>query len=84
MAFTDEDRSVLISTKTKVENIEGWIASLPCQQQPQVCPKQDRLDDIEKGLSNTRNWVAGVVATLIGGGTLALLAALLNHLARGG
>jgi hypothetical protein len=84
MAFTDEDRNVLVATKTKVDNIEGWIASLPCQQQPPVCLKTDKLDDIEKRLSNTRNWVAGVVATVIGGGALALLAALLTHLARGG
>jgi len=83
MAFTDEDRNILIETSTKVKNIEGWVESLPCQQQPPVCLKQDALDNLEKTVSNTRNWVAGIVATILGGGALAVLAAILTHIAGG-
>ena len=84
MAFTDEDRNVLIATATKVENIEGWIGSLPCQQQPPVCTQEGRLVSIERVAVSTRNWVAGIVATILGGGALAILAAFLTKISTGG
>lgn len=84
MGFTDEDRGILIGTAVKVENIEGWFSKLPCQQHPPECTQNDRLINIEKVAVNTRNWVAGIVATILGGGLLAILVSFISQITRGG
>jgi hypothetical protein len=48
MAFTDEDRNILIETATKVANVEGWMENLPCQQHPPECTQEHRLESLEK------------------------------------
>jgi len=47
MAFTDEDRNLLIATATRVENMEGWMENLPCQQHPPECTQESRLTSLE-------------------------------------
>ena len=62
MAFTDEDRNILIETATKVVNIEGWVGNLPCQQHPPECTQEPRL----KSLEDTRNrQTTGIVTAII-------------------
>ena len=61
MAFTSEDRNVLISTATKVDLIEGWIGNLPCHQIPPVCTQESRL----KSLETTRARGIGSIITSI-------------------
>lgn len=61
MAFTDEDRNVLIATATKVENIEGWIESMPCQQHPPGCTQESRI----KSLETSRNRGIGAMITFL-------------------
>jgi hypothetical protein len=47
MAFTDEDRAVLVGTAVRVENMENWMNDLPCQQHPPECTQEDRLKSLE-------------------------------------
>lgn len=47
MAFTDEDRNVLISTATQVANIEKRLDHLPCEQDPPQCTQETRLKSLE-------------------------------------
>ena len=69
MAFTDEDRNILIETATKVANVEGWMENLPCQQHPPECTQEDRLASLEKTKSRAINTtltalVGSIVAAL--------------------
>ena len=61
MAFTDEDRNILIETATKVANVEGWMENLPCQQHPPECTQENRL----KSLETTRSRGVGAVITIL-------------------
>lgn len=63
MAFTQADRDILIETKTKVANMEGWMENLPCQQHPPECTQENRLESLET--TRTRG-IAGAVSTVIG------------------
>jgi len=68
MAFTDEDRNVLIATATKVENIEGWMANLPCQQHPPECTQEDRLKSLETTRSRAiGTTITAAIATVVAG-----------------
>lgn len=63
MAFTPEDRNLLIATATRVENMGGWIENLPCQQHPPECTQETRIESLET--TRTRG-VTGMVTTVIG------------------
>lgn len=78
MAFTDEDRNILIETKTKVDNIERWMSNLPCQQHPPECTQENRIGSLE---TSRRRWYTGIVATAVGAivaGVGALIRSLMN------
>ena len=63
MAFTDDDRNILIATKTKVEAIENQLSDLPCKQHPPECTQETRLESLEK---TRRRWYTGMVTLVIG------------------
>jgi hypothetical protein len=64
MAFTPEDRNILIETATKVANVEGWMENLPCQQHPPECTQDDRLKSLEVTRERA---VKTTLASLVGG-----------------
>lgn len=70
MAFTDEDRNVLIATATRVETFEKWMNDLPCQQHPPECTQEDRIASLEtsrdRGVKAGVSVVIGAVLTAIG------------------
>jgi hypothetical protein len=70
MAFTDEDRNILIKTATQVKNIEDWIGDLPCRQHPPECTQEHRLSSLEtsrdRGVKAGVSVVIGAVLTAIG------------------
>lgn len=78
MSFTDKDREILTETRVRVENIEGWVSNLPCQQHPPECTQEQRIKNIEK----INKWIMGIMATLLGGGGLALLSLFLTYIAK--
>lgn len=59
MAFTDDDRNILIEAATEVRNIKERLAHLPCEQEPPVCTQEIRLASLE----STRNRTVGAVVT---------------------
>jgi hypothetical protein len=63
MAFTNEDRNILIETATKVANVEGWMENLPCQQHPPECTQENRLESLETTRSRG---IKAAVSTIIG------------------
>jgi hypothetical protein len=66
MAFTDEDRNILIKTATKVENIEGWMANLPCQQHPPECTQEARVKLLETSQKRLANgFVTAIIITVV-------------------
>jgi len=76
MAFTDEDRNILIETATKVANVEGWMENLPCQQHPPECTQEDRL----KTLEVTRERAIRTTLTALVGSIVVGIGWLLNKL----
>ncbi len=76
MAFTQDDRDILIETKTKVENLEGWMESLPCKQHPPECTQEERLASLE----TTRNRAIGTTLTALVGSVVAGFVYLINRL----
>lgn len=80
MAFTDEDRNVLIEAATKVKNIEGWMANLPCQQVPPVCTQEKRIANLE---TSRERGIKGVVAIGIGS-VLTFIGIYIRHLFQSG
>ena len=76
MAFTDEDRNILIATATKVENMEGWMENLPCQQHPPECTQEERLASLEK----TRDRAVKTTLTALVGSFMAALGYLFTKI----
>ena len=76
MAFTDEDRNILIATATKVENMTGWMENLPCQQHPPECTQEERLASLEK----TRSRAIGTTLTALVGSVVAGFAYFISKL----
>jgi len=76
MAFTDEDRNILIETATKVANMEGWMENLPCQQHPPECTQEDRLSSLE----TTRERAVKTTLTALVGSVLAGIGYLLSRI----
>jgi hypothetical protein len=73
MAFTDEDRAMLVRTATKVENIENRLEHLPCEIDPLIYGTQEvRLKSLETTRSRT---ITSVVSTII-----AVLVAAIGYL----
>jgi len=65
MAFTDEDRNILIATATRVENIESKFEDLPCEQHPPECTQETRLKSLETTRSRGFKAVASTIIGLI-------------------
>lgn len=68
MAFTDEDRAVLIGTAVRVESMENWINDLPCQQHPPECTQDTRIKALEKTKTRAINsTLTALVGSIVAG-----------------
>jgi len=76
MAFTDEDRAVLVGTAVRVENMENWMNDLPCQQHPPECTQEERL----KSLETTRKRAINTTLTALVGSVVAGIGYLFSRL----
>jgi hypothetical protein len=76
MAFTQEDRDTLIRTAVKVENMEGWMENLPCQQHPPECTQETRL----KSLETTKKRAINSTLTALVGSVVAAIAYFIHRI----
>jgi hypothetical protein len=68
MGFEQADRDLLIATATRLENVEGWMENLPCQQHPPECTQEDRLKSLEKTRDRAvKSTLAALVGSVVAG-----------------
>jgi hypothetical protein len=81
--FTIGDQERLMRMETYQEETLRLLKHLPCQPEAiKDCPQGDRIVAIERRTNSIASWVTGLVATLLAGGMLALVSAVLTHLAK--
>jgi hypothetical protein len=66
----------LIRTAVKVENMEGWMENLPCQQHPPECTQETRL----KSLETTKKRAINSTLTALVGSVVAAIAYFIHRI----
>jgi hypothetical protein len=82
MAFTDEDRNMLVTTATKVNAIEEVLFSETGT--ARCATHTEKLSTIEKSLEKNGKWVKGIVVALSGSAFVFFLTLLYNAASKAG
>lgn len=81
--FTVGDQQTLARIEVLNEKVLDKLNHLPCQDQAVVpCPQDKRMVAMEQKANRAVMWIQGIIATILTGGTLAIVAAVLSHLAK--